>query len=132
MKPSMLETSSRINFGEMVPASLRVFLATALLSSGCIPWKPWSPWDSQHPRNDLCRFVDYQGGVKAMECQGESFYLEVWTYSSGTKEVRIDSAVKNSGLRGKVGRLNDGTLYSEQYLSLNGEKVVDSQWLRRP
>lgn len=126
------ETNPRINLWEAVPTSLRVFLATALLSSGCIPWKPWSPWDSQHPQSDLCRLVDYKGGVKAMECHSKDFSLEITTYSSGTKGVVIEAASNNSRLRGAVDRLDNGTWYSEQRLRWNGKDLFDSQDIRQP
>lgn len=125
MKLLGIETNPGINFWEAIPASLRIFLATALLSSGCIPWEPWSPWDSQHPRSDLCRFVDYQGGVKSMECRGESFSLGVTTYSSGTKGVTVDTASGNSRLKSSIGRADDGTWYSEKRLRWNGKDVFD-------
>lgn len=127
MKLLGIETNPGNNLWEIIPGSLRVFLATALLSSGCIPWEPWSPWDSQHPRSDLCRFVDYNGGVKAMECRGESFSLGVTTYSSGTKGVTVDAASGNNRLRNSASRTDDGTWYSEQRLRWNGKDIFGSQ-----
>lgn len=127
-----METNPVNNLLEAVPASLRVFLATALLSSGCIPWEPWSPWDSQHPRSNLCRFVDYNGGVKAMECRGATFSLGVTTYSSGTKGTTVDAATGESHWRGGLGRRDDGTWYSEQHLRWNGKDIFDSQDAHQP
>jgi hypothetical protein len=103
------------------------------MTAACVPWEPWSPWDSSHPRSDICRFVDYQAGVKAMECRKRPFALEVVTYSSRTHEVRIDArAAGINRFDGKFGRLDDGTWYSDYRLRWNGEDIFTSQQISQP